>query len=262
MESTQQVTGIKVFKPFTHQTLQKASWKGHLLGGEIHYQRKMWGNVTAKKLQAPCFHVLRKGVLKSSTLTTTLSAISTSASASTNFTGRCSTITSNGSGRRNAPLWKQKYQKPTRPPVLLPPTAPTACIVAGPSRQGTNKNFLLEVFLVGEETGRKVTPPYALKRIRTLCREGTNERFFDKEEWLTAQQIASYFSRLATLKNTGKFPEASDINIAHQDLEPLEREIRRYNLRERVKHLLTLWTRFKLQNREPSHAGFSGKGCL
>ena len=124
------------------------------------------------------------------------------------------------------------------------------------------KNFLLELFLVGEETGRKVTPPYALKRIRTLCREGTNERFFDKEEWLTAQQIASYFSRLATLKNTGKFPEASDINIAHQDLEPLEREIRRYNLRERVKHRLTLWTRFKLQNREPSHAGFSGKGCL
>ena len=44
------------------------------------------------------------------------------------------------------------------------------------------KNFLLELFLVGEETGRKVTPPYALKRIRTLCREGTNERFFDKEE--------------------------------------------------------------------------------
>ena len=123
-------------------------------------------------------------------------------------------------------------------------------------------NFLLEVFLVGEETGRKVTPPYALKRIRTLCGEGTNERFFDKEEWLTAQQIASYFSRLATLKNTGKFPEASDINIAHQDLEPQEREIRRYNLRERVKHRLTLWTRFKLQNREPSHAGFSGKGCL
>ena len=139
MESTQQVTGIKVLKPFTHQTLQKASWKGQLLGGKIHYQRKMWGNVTAKKLQAPCFHVLRKGVLKSSTLTTTLSAMSTSAiaSASTNFTGRCSTITSDCSGRRNAPLWKQKYQKPTRPPVLLPPTAPTACLVAGPSRQGS-----------------------------------------------------------------------------------------------------------------------------
>ena len=62
------------------------------------------------------------------------------------------------------------------------------------------KNFLLELFLVGEETGRKVTPPDASGRIRTLCREGTNKRLFDKEEWLTAQQIASYFSRLATLK--------------------------------------------------------------
>jgi len=63
---------------------------------------------------------------------------------------------------------------------------------------------------------------------------------FDKEEWLTAQQIASYFSRLATLKKTGKLPQASDINLDDQDLEPLEREIRRYNLHERVKHNLTL----------------------
>ena len=136
MESTQQVTGIKVLKPFTHQTLQKARWKGQLLGGEIYHQRKMWGNVTAKKLQAPCFHT-QKGVLKSGALTTTLSAISTSASASTNFTERCSTITSDDNGRRNSPLWKQKYQRPTRPLVLLPPTAPTACLVAGPSRQGS-----------------------------------------------------------------------------------------------------------------------------
>lgn len=102
------------------------------------------------------------------------------------------------------------------------------------------KNFLLELFLLGEETGRKVTPPDASRRIRTLCREGTNQRLFDKEEWLTAQQIASYFSRLATLKKTGKLPQASDINLDDQDLEPLEREIRRYNLRERVKHNLTL----------------------
>ena len=102
------------------------------------------------------------------------------------------------------------------------------------------KNFLLELFLLGEETGRKVTPPDASRRIRTLCREGTNQSLFDKEEWLTAQQIASYFSRLATLKKTGKLPQANDINLDDQDLEPLEREIRRYNLRERVKHNLTL----------------------
>ena len=103
------------------------------------------------------------------------------------------------------------------------------------------KNFLLELFLVGEETGRKGTPPDASRRIRTLCREGTNQRLFDKEECLTAQQIASYFSRLATLKKTGKLPQASDINVGDQDLEPLESEIRRYNLRERVKDQLTLW---------------------
>ena len=124
------------------------------------------------------------------------------------------------------------------------------------------KNFILELFLLGEETGRKVTRPDASRRIRTLCREGTNQRLFDKEEWLTGQQIASYFSRLATLKKTGKLSQASAINLDDQDLEPLEREIRPYNLPERVKHNPTLRTHFKLLNREPSHAGFSGRRCL
>jgi len=82
------------------------------------------------------------------------------------------------------------------------------------------KNFLLELFLVGEETGRKVTPPDASRPIR----EATNQCLFDKEKWLTAQQIANYFSRLATLKKTGKLSQASDINVGDQDLEPLERE--------------------------------------
>ena len=115
--------------------------------GELKRPASWWKNpLSAKDVRernceetaSALFSCPEEGCSKSSTLTTTLSAISTSAiaSASTNFTGRCSTITSDGSGRRNAPLWKQKYQKPTRPPVLLPPTAPTACLVAGPSRQG------------------------------------------------------------------------------------------------------------------------------
>ena len=102
------------------------------------------------------------------------------------------------------------------------------------------KNFLLTLFLVGEETGHKVTPPDASKRIQTLYREGTNQHLFNKEEWFTAQQITSYFSRLATLKKTRQLPQASNINISDQDLELLEREILRYNLRETVKHQLTL----------------------
>lgn len=65
--------------------------------------------------------------------------------------------------------------------------------------------FLLELFLVGEETRRKVTPPDASRRIHTLCQEGTKQRLLDKE-WLTAQQIASYFHRLETLRKTGKLP--------------------------------------------------------
>ena len=53
-------------------------------------------------------------------------------------------------------------------------------------------------------------------------------------------RLQDIFSRLATLKKTGKLPQASDINVGDQDLEPLEREIRRYNLRERVNSVNTL----------------------
>ena len=227
----------------------------------------MWGKGTVKKLQAPCYHVLRKGVLRSTALTTTLSTISTSASTSTNFTGRRSMI------RRQ---WAAKCSslKGKIPETHKTSSASTAsssnsvpqgwALKARKCSRFTEKvkNFLLELFLLGEETGRKVTPPDPSRRVRTLCREGTNQRLFDEEEWLTAQQIASYFSSLATLKKTWKLPQASDINLGDQDLEPLEREILRYNLRERVKHKLTLWTHFKLLNREPSHAGFSGRRCL
>ena len=102
------------------------------------------------------------------------------------------------------------------------------------------KNYLLEPFLIGEETGRKVTPADASRRMRLLCRDGTNQRVFGKDEWLTAQQIASFFSRLATLKKSGKLPQPKDINVNDEDLEPLETEIRRYNLRARVTSQLTL----------------------
>ena len=51
------------------------------------------------------------------------------------------------------------------------------------------ENFLLELFLVGEETGRKVTPPDASRRIRTLSLEGTNKHLLDKEELSRLQAI-------------------------------------------------------------------------
>ena len=99
MKSTRQVTGIKVLKPFrapgrAKGALKKpASWSRNQLSARYAGKR-----ITAKKLKAPCIHVLTRGVLKSTAPTAPLSAILTSASTSTNFTGRRRTITSDGSG--------------------------------------------------------------------------------------------------------------------------------------------------------------------
>ena len=60
-------------------------------------------------------------------------------------------------------------------------------------------SFLVEQFMIGEETGRKVTPVEAATRMRPL-RDETGNRKFGKGEWLTPQQITSYFSRLAAMK--------------------------------------------------------------
>ena len=46
------------------------------------------------------------------------------------------------------------------------------------------KNYLLEQFMIGEETGRKVTPGEASARMRTVRTE-EGAQIFGKDEWLT-----------------------------------------------------------------------------
>ena len=55
--------------------------------------------------------------------------------------------------------------------------------------------------MIGEETGRKVTPAEASARMRTVRTE-EGARIFGKDEWLTPQQVNSYFSRLAAMKKS------------------------------------------------------------
>lgn len=101
------------------------------------------------------------------------------------------------------------------------------------------KEFLLELFMIGEETGRKITPSEASHRMRSLSNQ-KGERVFSKDEWLTAQQIASYFSRLSTLKKGGQLPSPADINLPEEDIAPVIATLQRYNLRSRVTRELTL----------------------
>lgn len=100
------------------------------------------------------------------------------------------------------------------------------------------KSFLLEQFMIGEETGRKITPAEATTRIRTLRNE-VGDHLFGKEEWLTSQQVTSYFSRLAAMKKIGQLPAAA-VSLEEEDVEAVVERSERYHLRQRIYNKLTL----------------------
>ncbi|CAH3107506.1 unnamed protein product, partial [Porites lobata] len=81
------------------------------------------------------------------------------------------------------------------------------------------KNYLLEQFMIGEETGRKVTPAEASARMRTVRTE-EGARIFGKDEWLTPQQVNSYFSRLAAMKKIDQQPAAL-VSLEEEDAEAI-----------------------------------------
>jgi len=67
------------------------------------------------------------------------------------------------------------------------------------------RNYLREVFLLGEDTGKKSNPTDVATRMKSL-REDSGKKRFEKREWLTAEQISRYFSRLSALHKSGRLP--------------------------------------------------------
>ena len=101
------------------------------------------------------------------------------------------------------------------------------------------KSFLLAQFMIGEETGRKVTPAEAATRMRSLRNDAGN-RLFEKGEWLTVQQVTSYFSRLAAMKKMSQLPTAVEGLEEEEDVEAVVQQSERYHLRQRIYSTLTL----------------------
>ena len=64
------------------------------------------------------------------------------------------------------------------------------------------KVYLNAKFALGERTGLKADPNQVSADIRN-ARDEENNRPFSREEWLTQNQIKSYFSRLASAKRKG-----------------------------------------------------------
>ena len=60
--------------------------------------------------------------------------------------------------------------------------------------------------MAGEKTGKKATPDGILRKMRSL-RDKKNTRLFFQNEYLSKEQIASMFSRMAKALILGKLTE-------------------------------------------------------
>ena len=69
------------------------------------------------------------------------------------------------------------------------------------------KSYLVDVFWVGEETGKKANASFVASRMKSL-RDENGQKMFTKTDWLTEQQIARYFSRLSALNKAGRLQRA------------------------------------------------------
>ena len=67
--------------------------------------------------------------------------------------------------------------------------------------------------MLGEQTGKK-TDPAAVARSMMCAKDSNGSRLFTSEDYLTANQIAGFFSRLASKKNLPEEEQQPDIEVA------------------------------------------------
>ena len=78
------------------------------------------------------------------------------------------------------------------------------------------KEYLMAKFEIGQSTGRKVDANIAAQDMRRV-RGSDGERLFQASEFLSPQQIASYFSRLAA-KRRKEAPTESDLTAIEEEI--------------------------------------------
>lgn len=79
------------------------------------------------------------------------------------------------------------------------------------------KDFLLQLFLEGEESGIKSDPATVSCMMKSM-RAADGKKRFPSSDWLTTQQVSSYFSRLATVARSGKLTLATKEMIQEEEL--------------------------------------------
>ena len=94
------------------------------------------------------------------------------------------------------------------------------------------KNYLLSKFLIGEQTGQKVNAA-SVACSMVSARDTNGDRLFTSAEFLTGQQITSYFSRLASTRK-GQGYDSAQSQSNDEDDEGVEAEVALTELREEV----------------------------
>ena len=88
------------------------------------------------------------------------------------------------------------------------------------------KAFLIQIFNQGATGGQKADPVQVAREMK-CARDSCGKLQFKPEEWRTAKQISSFFSRMSAIqrqRQTGEIESQEDEEIAEEDLEALESE--------------------------------------
>ena len=100
--------------------------------------------------------------------------------------------------------------------------------------------FLIEKFEDGEKSGNKADPMSVSREMKTK-RDGNGRLLFQPNEWKTAQQIKSFFSRYSAKvrqMRAGGLEPRRDFNVGmdedNEDIGALEQEINRLDLRNAI----------------------------
>ena len=102
------------------------------------------------------------------------------------------------------------------------------------------KTYLKRTFLEGEETGRKQSAVDVCSKMKTL-RDGNGKKMFKKEEWLAAEQISRYFSRLSVMYRTGRLAiDQADPSPAQDEEEDFVAEAEEISTRLAIRRQLEL----------------------
>ena len=110
--------------------------------------------------------------------------------------------------------------------------------VKKPSRMEAHvKAYLVQKFDTGCRTGQKADPVQVAREMK-IVKDDAGHLLFTPQEWRTAQQINSFFSRLSAVqrqtqmeKDTSEYATSQEFTEEDPDLEALENEIVLENLR-------------------------------